>query len=101
MNKQKVYKDKVNAEITEHSAKLSALKAKFKSEAVDAKVASMEKIDEIEKKLVHVKEKLSDIGDATEGSWEAIKERLEGTRKEISTSLKKLFSDHDISDDLK
>ena len=88
MDKQKAYKDKVNAEITEHSAKLSALKAKLKSEAVDAKVASMEKIDELEKKLAHVKDKLSDIGEAAEGSWEAIKDRLETPEMKLVLLLK-------------
>ena len=101
MDKKEAYKEKVNAEIIEHSTKISALKAKLKSEAVDAKVASMEKIDELEKKLAHIKDKLSDAGDAAEGSWEAIKDRLEATRKEISISVKKLFADQDISDDLK
>ena len=97
MDKQKAYKEKVNAEIDEYSAKLAALKTKLKSEATDVKVNAMERIDELEQMLSHVKEKLTDMGDVAEGSWEAIKDRLEDTRKDASASIKKLFTDHDKS----
>jgi hypothetical protein len=101
MDKQKAYKEKVSAEISEYSAKLAALKAKLMSEAAGAKVASMEKIHEIEEKLSHVKEKLVDVGDVAEGSWGAIKDRLEVAREEVSASVKKLFADHNKDDNKK
>ncbi len=93
MDKQQAYKDKVKAEINEHAAKLAAFKTKLKSEAADVKSSSIEKIDALEQKLSQAKDRLTDIGEVAEESWESVKNRLEVARNDVSKSIKSLFAD--------
>lgn len=72
MEARELYKQKVEAQIHEWSAKLDVLKAKSEKLTVQAKLEMQPSIDAVHAKYDTAKAKLDKIGAATDDTWDEI-----------------------------
>jgi hypothetical protein len=88
MGTKEVFKQKVEAEVELAQAKLAELKAQAKISAADARIKYMVHIEELEKKMEATKARLKELGEASEESWERVKEGAENSWKTLSLAVR-------------
>jgi chromosome segregation ATPase len=89
MNEKELYQQKKQAQLDEWQAELEELKAKASGASADAQLKMNTQIEALEGKIEEGKAKLAEIGEASEGAWESIKEGVESAWD----SMKSAFSD--------
>lgn len=77
MKKKELYQQKKQAELDEWIAEVSKLKAEISGADADAKLALNEHIQALEDKIKDGRTRLAQVANATEDTWESIKERVE------------------------
>lgn len=93
MTDREAYKMKLEAELEKVEANLLRMKASAKSSAAGAQIEYNKRIAQLEEKLAAAKARLSEIGDATDESWESMKAGLESAWSSIADSVKEAFGD--------
>jgi hypothetical protein len=88
MGTKEAFKQKVEAEVELAHAKLAEFKAEAKSSAADARIKYALHIEELEKKLEATKAKLKELGEASEDSWDRVKDGVENAWKALSLSVR-------------
>lgn len=89
MNEKELYQQKKQAQLDERKAEVDKLKAKASGASADAQLELNKQIEALEGKLEEGKTKLAEIADASEDTWESIKEGVESAWD----SMKSAFSD--------
>ena len=88
MGTKEALKQKVEADLELAHAKLAELKARAKSSAADARVKYAVHIEELEQKMKATKIKLQELGEASEESWERLKDGVENSWKALSLAVR-------------
>jgi hypothetical protein len=88
MGAKEAFKQKVEAEVELAHAKLAELKAQAKSSAADARVKYAVHIEELEQKVAATKARLKELGEASEDSWDRLKDGVENAWKALSHSVR-------------
>ncbi len=83
MEKREIYKQKIEAQMHEWSAKLDALKAKSEKLTLSKKVDMQRHVDALHDKLGVVKGKFDSLGEATEEQWEGVVTGLDHAWSEV------------------
>lgn len=87
MTTKESYKQKIEAEIEVAQAKLAELKAEAKSAAADTRIHYDQKIEELEHKIDTAKDRLKELGEASEEAWEHLKDKVEHAWDTLSHSV--------------
>lgn len=93
MTDREAYKMKLAAELEGVEANLLRMKASAKSSAASAQIEYNKRIAQLEEKIAAAKARLSEIGDATDETWESVKAGLESAWSSIAESVKEAFDD--------
>jgi predicted phage gp36 major capsid-like protein len=88
MSTKEAYKQKIEAELDLAKAKLAELKAQADSAAADARIKYAEQFDELEQKVNATKAKLRELGEASEETWERLKDGVEASWNALSTAVR-------------
>lgn len=88
MDKKDAYKQKIEAELELVKAQLEVLKAKAKGLLADANLEYVNEINEMEDSYAIVKSKLTELGEASESTWENLKIETENAWNSLSTNVK-------------
>ncbi|HXP90969.1 MAG TPA: hypothetical protein VN931_08585 [Fibrobacteria bacterium] len=89
MSAKDAYKVKFQAEIELTQAKLSELKAQAKVSASDVRITYSQMVDDLERKLDATKIKLKELGMASEGAWEHLKDGMQAAWTDLETGIGK------------
>lgn len=88
MSTKEAYKQKIEAEVALVQAKLVVLKAQANNYAADASIKYAKQIDELEQGLVATKAKLKELSEASDDSWEHLKDGMESTWNTLSAAVR-------------
>jgi len=89
MSAKDAYKAKIQAEIELAQAKLSELKAQAKVSASDVRIKYSQMVDDLERKLDATKTKLNELGPASEGAWEHLKDGIQVAWTDLENGIGK------------
>ena len=93
MNAKEIYKQKIEAEVNLVAAKIIKLKADAKNYKADALAKYTKHIDEIQNMFNAVTAKLTELGKASDDSWEKLKEGVERAWKILDTAVANASAD--------
>ena len=88
MSSKEAYKQKIEAELNLAKAKLAELKAQADSSAADARIKYAAQFEELEQKVDATKAKLKELGEASEDTWERLKDGVESSWDALSTAVR-------------
>ena len=88
----KAYLDKAEAQVKEWTAKVDQLKAKAEKVSADTKIEYQNQIKQLNAQTKAVQDKLKEIRDAGEDSWESLKSEVERTTKDLKASVEAAIS---------
>ena len=88
MSLKNAYREKMEAQLEEHRARLDLLKAKAKRAVADGKIMAYEELAEAEAKFTTAKARLKELGSASEGAWETMKGGIDSAWKDLADSCK-------------
>ncbi|MDZ7721539.1 MAG: coiled coil domain-containing protein [candidate division KSB1 bacterium] len=80
MSEKELYQQKKQAQLDEWKAKVEKLKAKASGAGADAHLELNKQIEALKGKIESGKNKLAEIADASEDSWESIKDGVESDK---------------------
>jgi DNA-binding transcriptional regulator GbsR (MarR family) len=89
MNEKELYQQKKQAQLDEWKAEVDKLKAQASGASADAKLETNRQIESLEGRIEEGKSKLAEVGDASDDTWESIKDGMESTWD----SMKSAFND--------
>ncbi len=89
MNDRELYHQKKQAQLDEWKADIQRLRAKASGDSADAQLRLNREIDKLEGRIGEGKTKLAEIANASEDTWESIKDGVES----VWDSIKSAFSD--------
>ena len=99
MSLKDAYRQKIEAQLEEQSARLALLKAKAKHAMADGKIMAYEELGDAEHNLANLRAKLKDLGAASEGAWETMKGGVEQAWKDLSESCRKAADKYKTKDE--
>jgi tRNA C32,U32 (ribose-2'-O)-methylase TrmJ len=88
MNTKEAYKQKMVAELGLVKAKLAELKARADCSAADARIQYAEQFNDLEQRIDDTKAKLKELSDASEDTWERLKDGVEASWHALSTAVR-------------
>lgn len=88
MSTKEAYKQKVEAELELAQAHLSELKAQAKSVTADARIEYDKQVDALEQQVDATKAKLKELNEASEDTWERLKEGVESAWGALSAAVR-------------
>jgi DNA-binding ferritin-like protein len=88
----KAYQEKVEAQLKEWADKVKALKNKAAGLGADAKIKTLEKIEDLKGKIKESSDHLSQLKDSGENEWEKLKEKIEGIGEGIKKTIDEMMS---------
>jgi len=88
MNTKDAYKQKIEAELELVKAQVDVLKAKAKGLSADANLEYAKEIKDMEDSYDIVKSKLHELGEASESTWENLKDETENIWNSLSANVK-------------
>jgi len=94
MSTKEAYKQKVEAELELAQAKLAEFKAKAKIATADARIKYTKQVDDLEQKIDATKAKLKELGEASEDTWERLKDGVESTWNALRTTVRDATAKH-------
>ncbi len=86
------YRQKLEAQIDEQSAKLEVARAKAKGGAADVRLEAEKQIGVLDEKIDAAKAQLSKLADAGEDAWEGLKDGVENAWEDLSKTSKSFFA---------
>ena len=89
MGKKEAYKQKIEAQLDEWKADIDKLKAKADKVKADARVNYTRHIEELKEKQAKARQKLKELEDAGEETWEGMKAGIDKARDELKSSFNK------------
>ena len=89
MSARDAYLAKIQAEIELAQAKLAELKAQAKISASDVRIKYSQMVDDLERKLDATKTKLNELGPASEGAWEHLKDGIQVAWTDLENGIGK------------
>jgi uncharacterized coiled-coil DUF342 family protein len=92
MSTRDAYVQKLQAQMDIWAAKIDALRAKAHMAEADAKLELNKKIDELEAKQSHTKDKLAEIRDSGDDAWEDLKSGAERAWHDLGDAVKSATS---------
>lgn len=93
MSTRDAYKMKIEAELELAQATLAEFKARGKSLTADARIRHARQVDELEQKSVATKAKLKELGEASEESWEQVKDGVEDIWGALQSALQNVVTE--------
>ncbi len=87
MNTKEAYKQKIEAELELAQAKLATFQAQAKNASADAHLAYKKQAGELESMFDNTKVKLKELGEASDGAWEQMKEGVESAWSTLSAAM--------------
>ncbi|MDD2466085.1 MAG: hypothetical protein PHI97_18965 [Desulfobulbus sp.] len=90
MHLREAYRQKMAAELNLAKAKLAELKAQAENSAADARIKHDEQFDQLEQDVDAIKDKLKELGESSEDSWELIKGGLESSWNILNTTIQRV-----------
>ena len=88
MSAKEAYKQKIEADVELAHAKLAELKARAKISKAEARIKYARHIEELEQKVIDMKVKLKELGDAGEDAWEHLKSGVESAYDALNTAVR-------------
>ena len=92
MNKRDVYAEKISAQIEQYNAKLVGMRARASEIQADMKLDYLNQVEKLEGKRDGLKEKIDQLGKASESSWESMKKGTEAAWNELKEAVDRLTS---------
>ncbi len=89
MNLRDAYRQKINAQLEEASARLAILKARAKLAVAEGRIYAHDELGVTDEKIAQLKSKLKDLGEASGGAWEEMKVGIEAAWEEIASASRK------------
>ena len=87
MSKKELYKQKMQARLDEWEAEVDRFKAKVSGASANVQLELNKEINSLEGKIAQGKTKLTQIADASEDSWELIKEGADSAWDSLKTAV--------------
>lgn len=91
MNEKDLYQQKLKAQLNEWQADIDKLKAKMAGASVGAKMELSQHINMLEGKIDEGNSKLVELDQATDDSWETLKDGFEEAWESISAAFKEAY----------
>lgn len=88
MNTKEDYKQKIEAELALAQAKLAEFQARVKMASADTRISYNQQMSEMEQRFDDTKARLKELGEASDGAWENLKDGVETAWHSLSTSVK-------------
>ena len=85
------YRQKAEAQLDELRARLDLLKAKAKGLGADARIATSEQIDLLERRLAQARSRLDGFAEVAEDTAETLASTIETSWKELKREIEKLL----------
>lgn len=87
MNDKELYRQKKQAQLDQWKAEIDKLKAKAAEASADAQLALNKQIDVLEGKMGEGKTMLAELADASEDTWESVKDSVESAWDWMKTAF--------------
>ena len=88
MSKKQAYQQKLEAQLNEWEAKIKELEAKASQVSADMKLEYQDQIQDLKAKQAAAKEKMREFGEASEDSWETLKNGMEGAWDRLGQAVR-------------
>jgi chromosome segregation ATPase len=82
------YRQKIEAQVEELTARLAVARAQAKQLAADAKIAAHEELADTDKKLAELKARLNTLRKAGDGAWQDMKGGVETAWTDLNKAAK-------------
>jgi hypothetical protein len=92
MENKEAYREKLEAQMREWSAKIDLLKARADQAEAEAKIEYRNRIEDLRKKREVLQEKLSELQKASDAAWKDIKTGAERAAADLRDALQSAFS---------
>jgi hypothetical protein len=87
MNTKQDYQQKIEAELALAQAKLAEFQARAKVASADTRISYNQQMSELEQRFDDTKIRLKELGEASDGAWENLKDGVEAAWDSLSTSV--------------
>lgn len=87
MSERQVYQQRLEAQIEKWQAEIDLLKAKAKAATADAKIDYTKQIQELDAMLSDAREKLEQLKETTEDSWQDLSKGFEKAWLEMQSAM--------------
>ena len=92
MKNKEAYRQKLEAQMREWSAKIDVLKAKADQAEADAKIEYQNRIEDLRQKKEALQAKLSELQNASDAAWKDIKAGTERAAADLKDALQSALS---------
>jgi chromosome segregation ATPase len=92
MENKEAYKDKLEAQMREWSAKIDLLKARADQAEAEAKIEYNKRIEDLRQKKEALQAKLSELQDASDAAWKDIKAGTEKAAADLKDAVQSALS---------
>ncbi len=92
MENKEAYRQKLEAQMREWSAKIDLLKARADQAEAEAKIEYRNRIEDLRKKREVLREKLRELQKATDAAWKDIRAGTERAAADLKDALQSAFS---------
>jgi phage host-nuclease inhibitor protein Gam len=90
MSTKENYQEKLEAEVELALATLTKLRAQARNSKADARIKYSEQIDKLEKEVVAVRSKIKEMAEASEDSWQTLKDGWSALSSAVQDTVAKL-----------
>lgn len=90
MNKEEL-ESKAKATLKDLGSQIKEIQGKMSHMGADAQDKAKKKLEELKNEESKLASLVDKIGDATEGEWDDLKERIQASSKDFKAGFKKLF----------
>ncbi len=84
MSLKNAYREKLEAQLEEHRARLNLLKAKARRAVADGRIMAYEELADAESKFATAKARLKEFGSASGSAWETMRVGLDTAWKDLA-----------------
>ena len=92
MDKKEAYREKLEAQMREWSAKIDLLKARADKAEAEGKIEYKDRIEDIRQRKAAVQAKLQELQNASDAAWKDIKAGTEKAAADLRDALQSAFS---------
>lgn len=93
MSTKEAYKQKIEAELELAQAQLAEFKARMKNSTADARIKYAKQVDKVEQGVDATKDKLKELGEAGDDTWERFKDGVESAWGALSAAVRDTAAD--------
>jgi uncharacterized coiled-coil DUF342 family protein len=92
MENKEAYREKLEAQMREWSAKIDILKAKADQAEAESKIEYKNRIEDLRKRKEALQEKVKELQNASDAAWKDIKAGTERAAADLKDALQSAFS---------